>query len=180
MQKKFIPFLLVIAIAAGCQQKQAPVSAGTDKPQLQTNSKATIQNDIVVHEEGGLRIARAYLTDENGLLLTKNNTVQTGDTVVLHLQVKQGWVAEKGFVSLGATQTITAEKGEPVLSSPNLFAGNGKMAVADANRVQLTAVLTRPRTDTRTFIVCYRVWDINGNGQVAGQYMLHLADPPAE
>ena len=160
---------------AGCHSPSAPPSEPLDSfPNLQTNSKATILNDIIVHEAGGLTIARAYLSNANGNLLPAGNTVAGGDTVCLNLVVAQGWIAENGQVALGARQSIVTGQGEPVLSSPDLFNGT-KVGESQAGHVQLKAVITQPRSDTQSFLVRYRVWDKNGTGDVRGSYRLHLA-----
>jgi hypothetical protein len=143
-------------------------------PVVQTNSRAQILNGIIVHESGGLVISRAFLASESGELLNARNLVSVGETVYLVLVVAQGWMAQNGFVSLGALQTITTDKGEPVLTSPDLFAGKAQTEEAKAGQVRLKTVITNSRSDTRTFVVRYRVWDKNGSGEVSGSFQLHM------
>lgn len=149
-------------------------------PVAQTNSRAQILNGITVHESGGLVISRAFLATESGELLNARNLLSAGETVYLNLIVAQGWMAENGFVSLGASQTITTDKGEPVLSSPDLFAGHAQVEEAKAGQIRLKTVLTNSRSDTRTFVVSYRVWDKNGGGEVSGSFQLHLNNSGAK
>lgn len=143
-------------------------------PAVQTNSRAQILNGITVHETGGLSISRAFLATESGELLNARNLISVGETVYLTLVVAQGWMAENGIISLGASQTITTDKGEPVLSSPDLFAGNAQVEEAKAGQVRLKTVITNSRSDTRTFEVRYRVWDKKGSGEVNGSYQLQI------
>lgn len=170
MQRHIFLLLLFFTACGEPDNKQTNPDAS-----VQTNSKAQILNGIVVHESGGLKIFRAFLSRPNGTLINSNNTVRIGDTVCLNLLVKEGWMAQDGFVSLGATQTITAENGEPVLSSPDLFAVESKMRRAKAAQLQLNATLTKSSPDARAFFVQYRVWDKAGTGEVKGYYRLQLA-----
>lgn len=167
-------------VAASCHSPTTPpVSPAGSFSTLQTNSKAKILNGIVVHEAGGLTISRAYLSNVYGILIPADNTIAGGDTVCLNLIIAQGWMAENGRVVLGARQSIVTDKGEPVLSSPDLFNGT-KINEAQAGHVQLKATITQQRPDTRSFLVSYRVWDKNGSGDVRGSYRLRLAERSRE
>lgn len=167
----FYTFLFLLFI--GCQlpdKKDQKVA----RPAEQTNSRAQILNRVTVHESGGLKISRAFLTTESGELLNARNRISVGETVYLNLVVAQGWMAENGVVSPGASQTITTGEGEPVLSSPDLFGGNAPIEEAKAGQIRLKTIITNSRPDTRTFVVRYRVWDKKGSGEVTGSYQLHM------
>jgi hypothetical protein len=177
MQRFSLFFILLFPFLFGCNE--APTNRSKRKinePELQTNSQAQILNSIVVHEKGGLEIARAFLAYENGSLLQPGNTVLLGDVVCLNLVIKQGWVAENGFVSIGATQTLITKNGAPVLSSSDLFAGTPKIEESKASHLQLKTTITKGLPDAGSFVVNYRVWDKTGDGEVTGNYRLYFAD----
>lgn len=180
--QKLIRFLLFFSsLLAGCNQNSTEAKKDSlPAKTLQTNSKAQILNNIIVHEEGGLQVARAFLSDENGNLIKAGNAVEEGDAIVLNLVIKEGWVAENGMVSIGATQTITADDGEPVLSSPDLFANQQRIPEAKANLLQLKATITKVRPDNQFFVVNYRIWDKIGKGEVSGRYRLTLENKAAK
>lgn len=181
---QLIRLLLFWAIASlyacsnGGHQRNEQQAVPNDS--VPTNSKAQIFNNIHLHEAGGLQVAKAFLTLTNGSLLPSGNTVHINEPVFLNLVIKEGWMAENGKVSLGATQNITTEKGEPVLSSPDLFAGQSLIPESDAGILRLQATITKTREGITRFFVRFRVWDKKGNGEVTGRYVLFLKDllPP--
>jgi hypothetical protein len=139
-----------------------------------SKERENVLNNIVVEEKGGLQITGAYLTNESGTLINPDNTVPLGMPVYLTLQIKKGWVVEKGYVSPGAVQIITTNKGEPVLQSPDLFAGVERIKAADAARLQLKTMITVTRSDISYYVVRFRVWDKWGNGEAEGYYRLRI------
>jgi hypothetical protein len=173
-----VGFISLLFFLIGCNPRD---NKGTIPQQtLQTNSRAQIVNGIVVHEKGGLEIRRAFLSYPDGRLLNSKNIVHPGDTVCLNLVVRQGWIAENGTVSIGATQTLLAENGERLLSSPDLFAGEPKMPQAKAAQLQLKTMLTKLRPGPSGFFVHYKVWDKTGPGEVSGHYRLQLSGNSAK
>lgn len=181
MRRTSLLFLCAFSIClSGCHSPSAPPGGPLDSlSTLQTNSTAKILNGIVVHEGGGLTISRAYLTNASGLLIPSDNTIAGGDTACLNLVVAQGWIAENGQVTLGARQSIVTDRGEPVLSSPDLFDG-AKIGESQAGHLQLKASITQQRSDSPSFLVRYRVWDKKGSGEVSGSYRLRLAERGGE
>lgn len=171
MPKTFVSFLILFFTACNESANQKFSSEET----LLTNSKAQILNGIIVHQSGGLEIYRAFLSYPNGTLLNGKNIVHVGDTICLNLLVKQGWMAEDGLVSIGAKQIISTENDEPILSSPDLFAGKPKMQQTTAAQLQLKATLTKVSPNNHAFLVQYHVWDKIGPGKVSGHYRLQLA-----
>ena len=142
----------------------------------EANSDAQILNNIVVHEQGGLEIARAFLAFESGELVSSKNNVHVGDPVYLNLLIKKGWVTEGRKVSLGASEKIETDAGEVVLDAPDLFKNTPSLDESDANSIQLKARITRTSPDINYFVIYYRVWDKNGDGKVSGSYKLYVDD----
>jgi hypothetical protein len=145
-----------------------------------TNSDADILNNISLYESGGLHVARAYLTFENGKLVPKSNEVPLKEPVYLNLVIKQGWKNKEGQASIDAAETITTHNGEIVLNAPSLFKSKPMMDASDANRILLKATITKTRPDIAYFIVNYRVWDKWSDAEVKGSYRLYMTDPDSE
>ncbi|RYF86190.1 MAG: hypothetical protein EON98_04440 [Chitinophagaceae bacterium] len=61
-----------------------------------------------------------------------------------------------------------------VLNATNLFKNNPTVSEADASRINLKATITKTRTDIDYFVVSYRVWDKQGDGEVKGSYKLRI------
>ena len=141
---------------------------------LKTNSDAKILNDIIVHQSGGLKVAQAYLSFEDGNLVPKSNTASLSEAVYLNLMIEDGWQVNEGEVSLDASEKIVTDQGQLVLNATNLFRSNPTVSAADASRINLKATITKTRSDIDYFVVNYRVWDKQGDGEVKGSYKLRI------
>jgi hypothetical protein len=131
-------------------------------------------HSIELHSVHELAISQAFLTTKNGVLLHPDNTIREGEPVYLNLVIKSGWKATNGSVTLGANQSVTTDKGEPVLQSGDLFAGNPSIPVAEAGRIRLQALITKSRSDIRFFVVRFLLWDKNSNAAAEGSYRLFV------
>lgn len=158
-------------VAAG--QKASPAGAETNNT-LSTNSEAAVMHNIVVRESGGLNVARAYLSFEDGSLVPKTNRVALGQTVYLNLIIDKGWTVEDGAVSLDASERIEAHDGRLVLNAPNLFKSMPLIAEEKAAHLFLKATITRTQPDVAYFVVNYHVWDKRGEADVKGNYKLYV------
>gem|GEM_PF-818283 len=152
------------------KKKKKTVEEGAEE----WTSDAKVLNDIIVRESGGLKVAQAYLSFENGNLLPKSNTTPLGAPVYLNLVIKDGWDVQDGTVSLDATEKITTNRGEMVLNAPNLFGTRSNVNESDASRIVLKATITKTRPDIDYFVVNYHVWDKRGEGEVKGSYKLFV------
>lgn len=180
MLRNLACLISLLFFLANCGSKNhRPQEPSAASASLRPNSKAQTLNNIRIHESGGLLVTRSFLTDENGNLVKAGNVVAEGEAVFLNLVIKEGWIAEKGKVSIGATQTITTEDGEPVLSSPDLFAGTA-IPEDRAGSLQLKTIITKTRPETKDFLVSFRVWDKLGAGELRGQYRLSLEENGAK
>jgi len=144
--------------------------------EIETNSDAEILNKIIVHESGGMKVSRAFLSHEDGRLLTKANKAALGEAVYLNLLIDKGWKIEDGTVSLDATEKIFTDKGETVLNAPNLFKTMPLVDESKAANIYLKATITKTRPDIDYFLVTYRVWDKRGEGEVKGSYKLYVEE----
>jgi hypothetical protein len=160
-----------------------PTNTETDKinsnnpgEEATTNSDADILNNISLHESGGLKVAQAFLTFEDGKLVPKSNKTSLRTPVYLNLMIEKGWEIREGQSSIDATEIITTHDGEIVLNAPNLFKTKPVMDATDATRILLKANITKTRSDIEYFIVNYRVWDKWNDAEVKGSYKLYVSD----
>lgn len=150
-----------------------------DEEEEEADTDAKVLNDIIVRESGGLKVAQAYLSFENGNLVPKSNSAPLGAPVYLNLVIKDGWDVEDGMVSLDATEKIVTNRGQVVLNAQNLFRASPAINETDASRIVLKATITKTQPDIDYFIVNYHVWDKRGEGEVKGSYKLFI-DPSSE
>jgi len=141
---------------------------------IETNSDAEILNTIIVHESGGLKVSRAFLSFEDGSLVPKTNRTELGKPVYLNLLVKSGWKVDDGTVSIDASETIVSDAGELVLNATNLFKASPAVQEKNARNIYLKASITKTRKEINYFIVNYRVWDKLGPGEIKGSYRLFV------
>ena len=144
-----------------------------------TNSDAKILNNIIVHESGGLKVARAFLSFEDGSLVPKTNRTELGKPVYLNLLVKSGWKVDNGMVSIDASEKIVSDAGELVLDATNLFKASRAIQEKNSGNIYLKAVITKTRTEINYFIINYLVWDKLGHGEIKDSYRLFV-DEAAE
>lgn len=157
-------------------KKQKPT---TNKPFVvedadETNSEAHILNNVIVHERGGLKTGRVYLAFDDGRLVPKTNSVALNTPVSLVLFIKDGWKVQNSGVSLDASIKIITNKGELVLNTPSLFTTSTLVNEADAAQINLRASISKTRSDIDYYIVSYRLWDKQGEGEINGYYKLYI------
>jgi len=163
------------------EQSEEPSTTKKKKPLTENaedvaepNSRAEILNNIMVHETGGLQVARAFLSFEDGQLVPKTNKVALNKAVYLNLLIEDGWIVQDGNVSLDASERIITDEGQLVLHAPNLFKAIPSVEETKANHIYLKATITKTRADVSYFLVSYRVWDKQGDGEIKGSYKLYI------
>lgn len=159
-------------VKTGDAKQQTKKSVTTKE--IVTNSKAVILNNILVHERGGLKISRAYLSFEDGTLVPKTNRVAVSQSVYLNLVSTKSWLLQKGTVSLDASQKIVTNKGEMVLDDSTLFKAMPPVNKSGFTHLYLQAKIIATRPDIDHFIIHYHVWDKHGDGEVQGSYQLYV------
>jgi hypothetical protein len=142
--------------------------------ETKTNSEAQILNNIVVHESGELTASRVYLVFADRKLVPKTNHVGLGTAVYLVLQIKDGWKVKNGLVSLDASEKIVTNNGEVVSNATSLFKTTPLVKERDASQINLKAGIAETRPDIDYYIINYRLWDKNGEGEIKGSYKLYI------
>jgi len=164
-------FILLLAFTFfSCEVKVNNPSSNDDKKE-KTSSK--IRNGIQL-KANGLKVEQAFLTYEDGTLVTNENKIDVNQKVVLRL-IMDGWKEENGKVMIGATEKLTTSKGQTILDTEDLFGAYPEGVDAkDAKYITLSAVITRLDELYDHFLVEFRVWDKKGGGDVTGSYKLYL------
>lgn len=179
--KPCVFFLLALTALLSCNGLVKNKESANQSPAQKTTSNTTpaesdaeVLNNVTVRESGGLQVAKAYLSFEDGTLLPKTNRAKVGQTVYLNLLVDKGWTVKDGFVSLDASERIETADGRLVLNAPNLYKALPQIEEEKAAHLFLKATITATQPDIDHFVVNYHVWDKQGNGEIKGRYLLYV------
>lgn len=195
---RILQLLLLFLVCASCQNKAKSKTAVSETkqeqksterqtagesnraddgvPPGQSNGDTETTNGITVQQSGGLGVAKAYLTYEDGRLVPPSNKVALGQTVYLNLLIDKGWTVTNGTVSPEATERIETADGRLVLNAPNLFKALPQVDADKAAHIFLKATITATQADIPYFVVNYHLWDKQGNGDVKGRYRLYVEE----
>lgn len=169
--KAAVCFLLITVFTGfSCEVKVSNPSSPED---AKGKSLAKIRNGIRLKEKG-LKIEQAYLTYEDGSLVSNDNKIDLNQKVIIRLII-DGWKEENGRVMPGATEKLTTSEGQVFLDEKDLFASyTDGVDAKDAKHITLSAVITRLDKLYDYFLVEFRVWDKKGGGELSGSYKLYL------
>src|SRR5688572_11599099 len=168
--------LLFILGISSCE-----VKVGTGNSDKESNTTASgnesksnkIRNGILL-KENGLDVDEAYLTVNDGSLLSNENKVDINDIVKMNL-VMGGWKVENDKVFVGASEKVLTSEGYMILNEADLFANFTEGVNAnDAKYINLSVQLTKMTKVPDHFLVEFRVWDKKSNADVSGSYKLYL------
>ena len=172
---RLLAFLLILCISS-CEVK---VGTGNSDKEINTTASENesksnkIRNGILL-KENGLDVDEAYLTVNDGSLLSNENKVDINDDVKMNL-VMSGWKAEKDKVFVGASERVLTSEGDTILNEPDLFETFPEGVNAnDAKYINLSVQLTKVTKIPDHFLVEFRVWDKKSNADVSGSYKLYL------
>jgi len=137
-------------------------------------SDAIIKNDIEL-EANDVKIAEAYLMDENREFLTEN-IAALKEKIYLVIKADTGWVKENGLSYLGASERISTVAGKVVVDAPDIFKEyeTTGLPANDARLISLSARITEADPGLEDFVVQFRVWDKRGKGEVKGKYKFKI------
>jgi hypothetical protein len=172
---RILPAILISLAIASCnnsgQSNTADEKADTKKSP--STASQNVRNDIEF-KASGLKVSQAFLMFEDGKLVPQDNKVEIGQKVKLHLII-ENWKPVNGKVMLGASEKITADEGQVILDSEDLFAAypDGVDPVA-AGTIMLSAVITEIHKLVKYFEVSFRVWDKASKDNITGSYRLYL------
>lgn len=170
MKPVVIICLLTVFVFFSCEVK---VNKPSSKDATTEKTTSKIRNGIQL-KTNGLKVEQAFLSYEDGSLVSNENKIDVNQKVILRL-IMDGWKEENGKVMIGATEKLTTSKGQTILDTEDLFSAYAEGVDAkDAKYITLTAVITRLDELYDYFLVEFRVWDKKSGGDVTGSYKLYL------
>jgi F0F1-type ATP synthase beta subunit len=178
--KQLLPVVLLATIFISCTNasdgtSQASLAGNTTNKKVKTTntSYTKIRNDIQLQAKG-LKVSQAFLVYDNGSLVPENNPTGVGVPVNLRLIIEGGWQPKDGRVLVGASERIESSEGEVLLDEKDLFHDISSVSPEEAQYITLTATISKLNKLYDYFLVSFRVWDKNGEGEVTGNFKLHL------
>ena len=167
------PAVIICLLSAFLFSCEVKVNNPSSKDAKTEKTSSKIRNGIQL-KANGLKVEQAFLTYEDGSLVSSENKIDVNQKVVMRL-IMDGWKEENGKVMIGATEKLTTSKGQTILDTEDLFgAYPDGVDAKDAKYITLSAVITRLDELYDHFLVEFRVWDKKGGGDVTGSYKLYL------
>lgn len=178
--KLFSTASIIVVIILACNNgtdnttQSSLISSSTNKGKSTTNSSSTkTRNDIQLKAKG-LKVSQAFLVYDDGKLVPEDNSTNVGQPVHLRLIIDDGWKQKDGKVFVGASERIESSEGDVLLDEKDLFQNVTSVLPEDAQYITLTANISRLNRLYDHFLVSFRVWDKNSNGEVTGSYKLRI------
>ena len=176
MRKEFWIWLAAAHLLMGCQndseaEKSPPIPESLP---TYTNEEGTLISNGIALETKGVMVSRAFLLFDNSTLVPPDNTTALSRRVKLRLVLKEGWNELEGKVALGASETIETDKGQVVLHENDLFATTPIIDAEAAKAITLNATISKLGRKPAYFLVKFRVWDKQGEGEIKGSYKLYV------
>ncbi len=133
-------------------------------------SGAIIKNDIEI-EATNVKLKEAYLVDEEGSPLIKNET-KIGKKIYLMIEMDTGWTKINGKSFIGASERISTSAGRVVIDAEDIFKENEVegFPASKTKTLNLSAIITQADPGLEDFTVNFRVWDKRANAEVKGKY----------
>ena len=168
--------LVLLFIFSSCEIKvstdKGEKQSGTtiDKREKRSN---TIRNGIIINENG-LKVEEAYLTADDGSLLSNENKIDVNDNIKMKLVIR-GWKEENDKVFAGASERVLTSEGDTILNEKDLFENfSENISAKDARYITLSVNITKMTKIVDHLLVEFRLWDKKSDAEVWGSYKLYL------
>ena len=138
-----------------------------------TSSTSKIRNGIEL-KSNGIKVSQAFLVFDDGTLVPQSNEVQVNQPVTMRLVIDEGFKAENGKVTIGASEKIETSNGNVLVDEADLFKSQDEIEAARAGVITLKAVITQIDKLYDYFLVSFKVWDKKSNNNVTGSYKLYI------
>lgn len=172
--------ILLMALAACGDNNLAATSqkertGSTARPVSQQETSSKIRNNIEVMGSGGVTVEQAYLTYDDGTLVSEDNVTNVNKKLVLNLVVS-GWEVQGGKVHLEASEKLMTSEGQVLLDEPQLFTKSGLQALSpeDARYLRLNIVITGVNELSDYYEVAFKVWNLYTQQFVYGNYRFYI------
>jgi hypothetical protein len=176
MRKGFWIWLAAAYLLMGCQSDSKADKSRSIPENLPTytNEEGTLISNGIALETRGVKVIRAFLLFDNSTLVPADNRTILGRQVKLRLVIQEGWKELEGKVALGASETIETDRGQAVLHEKDLFATSPIIDAEAAKAITLNATISKLGRKPAYFLVKFRVWDKQGEGEISGSYKLYV------
>ncbi|RPD48264.1 hypothetical protein DRJ53_10995 [Paracnuella aquatica] len=171
--------LMLLALTACGQNNTATTptkqsNATLVRPASQQEATAKIRNNIEV-QASGVTLEQAYLTYDDGTLVSEDNVTNVNKKLVLNLVV-DGWQVQDGKVHLEASEKLATSEGEVLLDEPALFSKSGLQALSpqDARYLRLNIVVTGINELSDYYEVTFKVWNTYTQQFIYGTYRFFI------
>jgi hypothetical protein len=160
---------------AASTEKKVAASSAVKKADDDHIAWSEVKNNVGMSVEGDIKITKAWLSHEDGTVISDENTVGLGEKAILHLDI-DGWKEDAGKVYLGASEDIKTNNGTEVIKADDIFSGYDATGIdpADAKLITLSAVITNQTGSIDYFVVSYKVWDKRSSSSVTGSYKMYI------
>ncbi len=169
MKPKQLLLIGLLIISASCE-----INIKKPAAENQTSSKTKIRNGVQF-EAKGVNVEQAFLTNEEGELVSDENLTEVNKKLKLNLVVN-GWKDDKGMVALDADEKVYTSEGELIMDEKDLFTQSGLTSVsaADAKFVKLSVSISMVSKLYEFYKVDFKVWNKNFDQQITGSYKFNL------
>ena len=157
------------------KNKDEPESSQRVPASGKEKNGTVITNNIFL-ESKGFKIKKATLLLPNRSQVPDNNLVGLNQNIKLVLDIDAGWNLKDGKAFVGASEKITTDGGQTIVDKGDLFADYSTTGfnAEDAKVVSLSAVITSGDNGINYYVVNFRVWDKNGDGEIRGHYKFFI------
>jgi len=181
--KKTAFYLALCLVLSSCEFKcsvgndsDQPDKSKTGTTKVVTKDGTILTNDISL-ETKNIKVKKATLLYSDGSPVPDDNTIALDTKIKVNLFMEDGWKEKNNKVFIGASESISDDKGTTIVDADDLFKDYNESGIdpSDAKLIKLTAIVQNEGTGGSNFYeVKFRVWDKNGDGEITGHYRFHI------
>ena len=176
-------YLILCVILSSCEFKCSvgKDSNETDKPK--TNATRTVTKDGTILTNGisldarNIKVTKATLLYSDGSPVPDDNTIALNTKIKVNLFIEDGWKEKNKKVFIGASESISDDKGTMIVDADDLFKDYDETGIdpSGAKLLKLTAIIEEEGGGgSKYYDVKFRVWDKNGDGEIKGGYRFYI------
>ena len=175
-------YLMLCMILSSCEFKCSVGKDASEKDKPKTSSSKVITNEgteltnDISLDAHGLKVKKATLVFTDGSKVPEGNLVDLNTNIKAKFFIEDGWKTKNSRVFIGASETIRNDQGKIMLEVDDLFKDGYSTGVdpEQAKLVTLSAIAYNETTNTKYYIVNFRIWDKIGDGEIVGYYKFYI------
>jgi hypothetical protein len=167
--KKIACYTLLCLMLSSCDSKKDKVKTGTN--QVVTKDGIILTNNISLRTHD-IKLKKATLLFDDHIPVPDDNSIDLGQKLWAYFYIDSGWKIKDDRIFLGASEAIYTDDGQTIVDEKDLFAKNDSMGL-DLDHSKIIKLSTFIKTEDRPvkyYKVMFRVWDKNGDAEIAGHY----------